>query len=269
METNSISNISFKSNIKFVSHEQFRSKYSNRNREDFDIVCTGDTKVGENLSTQGIVYCVAGGITSDKAIMWHMTPFQECDFFRSKSLLNRVEKNYNEKIDKENTPHCLLIGGGDADESRSALRKTIERLEQLKIDTKNNASVLWHSFYGQPSAASYNAKEDTWYIPVLGLEKKQSKEQLKLVKDKYSDIFISKNDNAFINDEKIERSLLNTNKSFKNTYKNILNDLKYTFFSFAFSEEKRCKKMHIKQNSGDFHFYGEKWSDLSKDYQTG
>lgn len=265
MLTNSLSNIAFKSNIKFVSHNQFRSKYANENRGDFDIVCTGDTKVGDNLTTQGIVYCLVGGITSNKCIMWHIVPYQD-ENFRSTKLLNIIEKKYNENNLAEGDPHCLLIGGGKAEGSCISLKKSINKIENLKINTKNNTSILWHSFYGQPSASAYNAKEDTWYIPICGLEDKKLKTQLKLVKEKYSDIFICEKDTVFIEDKKIERSFLNTDNSLKKTIKNILNDLKYTLFPFAYSENERYERWKVKEDSGEYNFYGEKLSDLSKDF---
>lgn len=209
---NNIKNISFTSNIRFVSQNGLErllmaNKSTVQVKEMHQI--NQVEKVRETAETGGIIFCIAGllkNISNNTNYIFHWWPRPLFDPTHSK--FNQAENNLiQKKITelKSNKIKGVLMGG--IIEKDSIRTKMSKRLLALLINPhKKNKNADFTIFFGQKNSTScnrpesgffYHEKNDTYYVSVLD-ERCRNLLAPQAIKNQFSFIQISPNDKLFI-----------------------------------------------------------------------
>lgn len=193
---------SFSSTIKFVSKEELKRHESGENIQ-FPWSAK-KTVLGEAAYTYKAGPCQVGGINNrKKMIFFHINP-EIFDFNDSKDnfidLTRKIKSNNNDV-------QGLITAGMLSKYNNYSIRMFKKIYEILKEVTGANLSIIWGQSQNRSTNASYNVKEDTWYI---NLENSSlDKDALFSVDDlnkTYSFIHIADGDEVYINGKHIDKS---------------------------------------------------------------
>ena len=182
-------NITFTSNINFVSERMFR-KATYKHSEYIPFENFGEGKfssVTSNFHTMGIRTCTAGGITDgEKAKGFHIR-----DSYENITNLDKIYKIITEPFEKP-FKNILLIG------SKDLLMKNSQNFSYFQTFAFNSSEAHIH----------YNLPKDTWTINAqIFNRKKENYYSISTKEDllrTFEDISIGKEDKLFINGEEIQ-----------------------------------------------------------------
>lgn len=203
------SGLSFTSNIRFVSNNEFNEVTKYQERSDANKSYIGRPwgrviKSQEGL-TDSIQGCVGGGIkglNGEDAVFFHIVSApsysEDVDEKFAPDILNKI-KGLGEKL------NGLLIGGQTAKSgsfSSGFSQGLSSKLEDLYTDIK----VSFSKFIGQGTRGAntnlyYSGSEDTWYVNYKDSEKPYDANMItnqEDIKEAYFDIDIAHNDHVYI-----------------------------------------------------------------------
>ncbi|MEW5819279.1 MAG: hypothetical protein AB1782_03740 [Cyanobacteriota bacterium] len=211
------SNITFQAKIKFIPYAEFEKKFGiDKTGIDFnDKRFCYDTKDraiinGREVYTSCIQVCVAGGITDKKnAVMWHFNPGKVLGVLKNK--MTKLKKDIANNLHREQLEGLIIGGSPTFLKSQKVFLELMKLFSSVKSNLEQAITLLWHS-NSQLSAASYEAKSDTWSIGVFELNKygKDKDSIIRRLKEVYSDIKVSDSDTVYLNEQKVENKELNT-----------------------------------------------------------
>lgn len=200
-------NITFTSNINFVSTRQFR-KVIRKCGEYIPFADYGEGKFSSFSSTfytKDIRTCTAGGVKNERKAKGFHIKDSRINFENIKNIFKTVKNDFEDKIDGG-----LLIGSKKLLFAPNSLPifKTMKNL--LKKETPNIS--VFETFDDSLSEAHihYSHPKDTWTINVQLIDREKenyysvlSKKQLQ---NAFKNISISPNDKVFINGKEIKLS---------------------------------------------------------------
>ena len=198
-------NITFTSNINFVSERMFR-KATYKHSEYIPFENFGEGKfssVTSNFHTMGIRTCTAGGITDgEKAKGFHIR-----DSYENITNLDKIYKIITEPFEKP-FKNILLIGSKDLFFAPYS-QKIFMALKKLLMKNSQNFSYFQtFAFNSSEAHIYYNLPKDTWTINAqIFNRKKENYYSISTKEDllrTFEDISIGKEDKLFINGKEIQ-----------------------------------------------------------------
>lgn len=175
MKVNNTSDISFKSNIKFVDVNTFKNMVKSLNPKIHEVrwPWSADTmKTGKNLYTTDILDCIAGGIVDNsKVTMFHLGIYNQAKAklkHQSGFDIENVRRRILEKIDLANENlHGIILGGFQLSPNSKYNINQLNKIRKIFDENKIPYSIFGARkdvhYFGKYSLF-YSNKQDTWYI---------------------------------------------------------------------------------------------------------
>ena len=175
-----MNNISFTSQIKLITQDEFERKteHLNPKKHRVDYPWTPDTgKTGKNLYTTGICDCIAIGLVDNKkSKLFHICTRSRRDGINSRQKgfdIRDTERRILEDVNLDNPDlHAFIFGGWHRDNPKYN-KKHVEKIEKIFDKNLIPYSVIAGNrpqFDGiAPASVFYSNKEDTFYITNGGL----------------------------------------------------------------------------------------------------
>ena len=170
-----MNNISFKSQIKLISQQEFDNKTKNLNpkKHEVDYPWTPETgKTGKNLFTTGVHDCVVVGVVDGKkAKLYHLCQRSRrtgIDTHQKGFDIRDTERRILDGVNLDNPDlHAFIFGGWHRDNPKYN-KKHVEKIEKIFDKNLIPYSVIAGNrpqFDGiAPASVFYSNKEDTFYI---------------------------------------------------------------------------------------------------------
>lgn len=218
---NNVQNISFKSNIRFVSHSQYKqleqlSKVKVEEMWDINSV----QKVEINGSTNGIRFCIAGvlkNLTDNNNFLFHWFPGKLYHQFKpgipKTKKLKKIQEKIRESI-KNKEVKGVLIGGLSKTSSKELNQLSLKLLNVLKksfnAEERKNFTIFfsqgnfptleytWHDsefFYSKPQDTYYINTSSHTYHPKMESANLMDKDE---IRQNFDLIHIANDDKVYI-----------------------------------------------------------------------
>ena len=184
-------NISFKSNINFVSSKKFFRKFKKGQYIDEE----KDQTVSDEFYTMNVATCTAGGIIipHKKAYGFHFSDS------RSYVFANSASTEYNEEA------RGLIIGSKQRIHRPYSIQNFVEMQKFMLKEMRNLSVFQQHRYTKEHANFHYSLKDDTWTINTRFQELGRSIEvlDLKSLVKAFKTIKIAKGDRLFLDGKEV------------------------------------------------------------------